>query len=174
MTTMAKKKSVKLDHHHFGESPDDPSFNIDAARSAHADVMRRWDDPKEGDDFKALILHTIQNATATDIETHRADIQRFLDEFGASQKNALSKAIVKSYVAKRRSREPRRSARTVSGIPACTRAARTASSGSAATVRPGWSPRGHRTDRARAHGQHGSCSSRPRASPERPGTRART
>jgi hypothetical protein len=99
MSTMAKRKPVRLDHHHFGESPDDPTFNIDAARQSHADVMRRWDDPVEGDDFKALMLHTIQNATAVQIEKHRADIQAFLDAFGATQKETVGKAIVKAYVA---------------------------------------------------------------------------
>ena len=98
MTRAVIRKAVKLDHHHFDRDPSDPSFNIDAARAAHSDVMRRWDDPVEGDDFKAMILHTVQNMTAIEIEKHRGEIQAFLDEFGAKQKDDLSKAIVKSYV----------------------------------------------------------------------------
>ena len=69
MTTM-RRKPVRLDRASpgFGEDPSDPLFNIEAARKAHSDVMRRWDDPVEGDDFKGLLLHAIQNATAIEIE----------------------------------------------------------------------------------------------------------
>lgn len=91
-------KPVKLDHHHFAVAPDDPSFDLDRARQAHADVMRRWDDPKEGDAFKALMLHAIQNATATEIEAHRKEIQAFLDRYFSAKHEATSKAIVKAYV----------------------------------------------------------------------------
>ena len=92
-------KSVQLDHHHFGVPPDDPSFDLDKARAAHADVMARWDDPKEGDAFKAMLLHTINEATAEQIEKHRRQIQAFLDDFATHTRERVGKAIVRSYVA---------------------------------------------------------------------------
>lgn len=92
------KQPVKLDHHHFGADPDDPQFNLNAARRAHADVMRRWDDPKEGDDFKALLLHAIQNATAVEIDIHRKEIQKLLDDFNAYHTGEVAKALIRSYV----------------------------------------------------------------------------
>ena len=97
---MAIKKTsqTKLDHHHFGASPDDPSFDLDRARAAHADVMARWDDPEEGDDFKGQLMMAIQNATAAQIEAHRPQIQRFLDEFARKQTQTVGKAIVRTYV----------------------------------------------------------------------------
>jgi hypothetical protein len=99
MSVKTSRKPVQLDHHHFGADPQDPTFDLVRARAAHADVMRRWDDPKEGDAFKAMLLHAIQNATATEIEKHRGEIQAFLDEFGAQRGATMAKAIVKSYVA---------------------------------------------------------------------------
>ena len=91
-------KSVQLDHHHFGRAADDPQFDLDRARAAHADVMARWDDPKEGDAFKAMLLHTINDATTEQITAHRKDIQAFLDRFATERREAVGKAIVRTYV----------------------------------------------------------------------------
>lgn len=99
MTKPATKRPVQLDHHHFGKGPSDPNFSLRAARKAHADVMARWDDPVEGDDFKALMLHTIQNATAQDIEAHKPQIQAFLNRFFGAQRQQIGKALVRMYVA---------------------------------------------------------------------------
>ena len=90
--------TMQLDHHHFGRAPDDPSFDLDKARAAHADVMARWDDPKEGDAFKAMLLHTINEATAEQIAAHRKEIQKFLDTFAIGQRGRVGKAIVRAYV----------------------------------------------------------------------------
>src|SRR3954466_5242519 len=94
-----KAKPVALDHHHFGVAPGEKGFDIRRARKAHADVMRRWDDPKEGDDFKAMLLCAIHSATAAQIEAHRSQIQAFLDDFHTKRSAVLSKAIIKTYVA---------------------------------------------------------------------------
>src|SRR3954466_11576990 len=94
-----KAKPIALDHHHFGVAPGEKGFDIRRARKAHADVMARWDDPKEGDEFKAMLLCAIHNATAAQIEVHRKQIQAFLDDFHAKRSTGLSKAIIKTYVA---------------------------------------------------------------------------
>src|SRR5215831_660281 len=92
------KTAVRLDHHHFGANPDDKDFDLSAARETHQAIMQRWDDPREGDDYKAMVLKTIQDATAAEIEKHKPAIQRFLNDWFGRRNKLLAKAIVKSYV----------------------------------------------------------------------------
>jgi hypothetical protein len=91
--------AIKLDHHHFGVNPkDNPKFHLGRARRAHADVMRWWDDPQEGDAYKAKLLFAIQNISAFEIENHRKEIQDFLNRLHKATHSQLAKAIVKAYV----------------------------------------------------------------------------